>query len=401
MSLGLAINYAMGQTPRTNPRAPQTSSYGRPIAIVYGTCRVSGVIILSGWYMSQKVSGLLGVFANGMVQVALCEGPISEVLSLWLGQVQYTPAGLGIDTIQTGARSQAPWATLTASFPNYALGYGGTAVACESAAWTFKADGELSAATWEVSGLYTTAGAGAQNVSPATIIADLLTNAEYGLGWDTAKLDGYAVVGSKPVAFTTGVDGTADTSFFSLCEVGGFGMALALEEQRPVREIIEELAAATDSVCVWSEGTLKMRPRAGWTHTIGAYTFDGAAALVPAYDLGLSSSGADFLADPAEAPISVERVPTKSPARTCPAPSWWSPSTPTTPTSRTARPTRSTWRRTASARPPRRACGPSSRRATPTTWRTSWRAGASSSGTSTASGSAGSTPCWSRATSSR
>lgn len=308
-TIGPAYGSAFGQRrPDASPRATQTSIYGRPITIVYGTHRISGNVILSGWYQATKVGGIWAAMGSGFVQVALCEGPISELLAYWLDQTKLTTAGL--DSIQVGTRSQAPWATLTASWPSLALGYGGTAVISESTAWTFKADGELSSATWEVSGLHTAATGTAQDVHPAGVIADLLTNAEYGLGLDTAIIDGYSA-GTVPVAFTTGVDGTADTSFFNLCEVGGFKVAMALEEQRPAREIVEELATATDSLAVWSEGKLKMRPKAAWTHTVGAYTYDGAAALTPVYDLGLSSAGADFLADPGEDPITVERKPTK------------------------------------------------------------------------------------------
>ena len=336
-----------------DPRYPTSSAYGRPVALVYGTRRISVNLVMAGWYMLNKVTGGggYGTWSNGLVQMAICEGPISEVLAVWKGRTKNTPGALSL-TVQTGAgitawnsgtayvagdwvssggtnyvsilagtnhvppnatywaargaaateRAQSPWSHMTTNFPLFALGYGGTAICSASTVWSLLSDGQLESATVEVSGLLTTATGSAQSVSPARVIADLLTNGEYGLAWATSRLDGY----SGGAAFTAGIDGTAETSYANLVSAGGMSIALALEEQRPAREIIEEIATATDSVCLWSEGKLKMRPLATWYGTSGV-TYDGPSSVVPVYDLGASGPGADFLADEGEEPIQVER----------------------------------------------------------------------------------------------
>lgn len=349
-------------------RQPQTSVYGRPIPIVYGTQRISGNIILAGWYMENKVTGKGGYasWSTGLVQIALCEGPISEVLNVWREQTKNTPAGWGIDAVLTGAtvtawsaattyakgvwassggtnyvslqaanlnktpasnptwwaargtsgteRAQSPWSHLVTNFPLFALGYGGTAIVCESTAWGQISDGQLERATFEVSGLMTTATGVATQVQPDTIIADLLTNQEYGVGLDTSRLYRYSGAGSVPTAFDLGVDGTYTTSYRQ--QIGRtnrqglymIGLALAVEEQRPAREIIEEIAAATNAMAIWSGGQLKMIPLET-SVLLGSLgdDYDGPSTVIPIYDLGSSGSGNDFLADEGDDPISLER----------------------------------------------------------------------------------------------
>ena len=335
-----------------------TAAYGRPIAIVYGTHRISGNIILSGLYFSTYGSVIIN---TGLTQTALCEGPISEVLAIWKEKTKYTVAGIsatvltgkGVDaysaavtyakgawvssggtnyaSLQAGnlnhtpsssptwwkargasatERAQAAWSTLTSTHPAYALGYGGTALICTSSGWGTTATGEVARANFEVSGLFTTATGLAQDVEPVAIIVDLLTNTEYGLGLATSLVDGYGTAGGIPYGFTTGSDGTAETSYTNYCQANQFKLSLALEEQRTTREVIQELSLATNSVAVWSGGTIKMRPL-GLEYIAasgGRPTYDGPTSADPAYDLGFAQAGTDFLASAGDAPITVERA---------------------------------------------------------------------------------------------
>jgi hypothetical protein len=330
------------------------AKYGAPIAIVYGTQRVKGVVLLAGYYMNNLAARVLDL---GLFQAALCEGPISEVLAVWKEKTRTTWGssgltlldGAGITAWSSGTtyvagdwassggtnyvcklghtnhvppnstywlargsaateRAQSPWSYLTTSKPEWALGYGGTAQVVTQSSWGSNSLDQLDRASFEVSGFFTTATGSAQDVEPRSVIIDLLTNAEYGLGLPTSIIEDYSIPSGIPLGFSAGADGAAETSYTNWCQAKQLTISLALEDQRSVREVIEEIAVATDSLPVWSEGVLKMRPRS--TEFIAASggrpEYDGPTAALPVYDLGLVA-GTDFLAEPGEDPVTIER----------------------------------------------------------------------------------------------
>lgn len=357
------IGSALGHTYRVAlgaygppPRRPQGSEYGRPIAIVYGVQRVTGNIILSGMYLKSIGSAYgYSTWTDNQVQVAICEGPIVSVANIWKQKTKNTPAGWSI-TIQTGAgitawsaatayvagdwassggtnyqcilghtnhappnatywiargvaateRAQSAWSYLTSTFPKLALGYGGTAIASTTSAFSALADGGLERASFEVNGILSgTAYPSSNAANAAEVLVDLLMNTEYGLSWPSSRLHGYTA-SSPPTAWGTGPSGAADSSYYRLLVCSSWGLGLAIEQQRPAREIIEEVLAATDSTCIWSEGKLKIIPLTWYSKTDGSVTYT--PYLTPIYDLGYSQPGADFLADEGDDPISLERV---------------------------------------------------------------------------------------------
>lgn len=330
----------------------QNSTYGKPIPLVYGTRRVGGTIILAGMY-HQSISGYAAIGA-GLIQIGLCEGPITEVISVWQEKTKSTPGALSLTTFpgagitaysaattySTGQwvssagtnyvsiqnanlnktpasnpawweargaaateRAQSAWSYLTTNYPTLAQGYGGLAYVSASAGWGTTADTALKRATFEVKGLLPS-GSGASDAVPANILVDLLTNAEYGLGWSTSRLDGYTTSGAYPSAWETGKSGTAASSFYTYQFEAQAFISLSVEERRAAREIVQEVLDATDSEAVWSEGKLKLVPRqnilTGNSATWNPY-------WVPEYDLGMTGQGNDFLAGEGEDPISVER----------------------------------------------------------------------------------------------
>ncbi|MBK9446327.1 MAG: DUF2163 domain-containing protein [Betaproteobacteria bacterium] len=339
----------------------QASSYGKPIPIVYGYQRIPPMVILAGLY-TNGLSGY-GAMGGGLVQLALCEGPIAGIASVWQEKTKYTPGALGL-TIQTGAgitawsaattyakgdwassggtnyaskaggnlnhvppnatwweargsatdeRAQSPWSYLTSTWPALALGYGGTAVASLSSGWGTTVDGALKRATFEVQGLLCgTAwyfGSAGGLAGPPMVLTDLLTNAEYGLGWPTSRIPDYGTGSGVPSGFTTGLGGTTASGYDYLVRANSWGLGLAIESQRPARDIVEEILQATDSTCTWSDGQLKVFPMSTIEVSDGVVTYT--PHLTPLYDLGASSDGADFLAEAGEDPISVERSPVK------------------------------------------------------------------------------------------
>lgn len=286
-----------------------TTVYGRPIPIVYGTARVKGATIMAGRY-SQRIRTLnhsgqevISYREREWTMLGLCEGPIVEVLRIWRDKEVGTPTSFHF-AILTGTRSQAPWALLTAQAPSYALGYGGTAIAAATSAPTTVA-GSVQSHDFEVRGLCATQQDGtstAYDAHPADVLADLLTNGEYGAGWDPTKLDGYA--SSLAEAWATGASGTAADSWRRYCTAMGFFITMVVDDVRPLADYVADLMLATNSMAVWSNGKLKVIPLGDTEVTGNAVTYT--PNVTPVYDLGASGPGNDFLADPGADPIEAE-----------------------------------------------------------------------------------------------
>jgi hypothetical protein len=280
-----------------------SSVYGTPLAIVFGTQRVPGSIICAGLFNRNVGYPTMG---TGVVQVALCEGEIVSCLAIWREKVKSTPAGLGV-TIATGTIPQSPWSWMTTNFPAFALGYGGVATASCDTGFTTAATGELERASYEIRGLnsdYQDGSSTAYDAPCANVIAQLLESTIFGLGWDASLVDI-----DTSIPFRIGAGGTSASGYPTYCQANGWFIGLALTEQRPAREVIGEILTATDSVALWSEGKLKVRPL-GEAEVVGTVTYT--PYTTPQYDLGaIASSGenSDFLASSGDPWITAERVP--------------------------------------------------------------------------------------------
>jgi hypothetical protein len=270
----------------------QTAAYGRPIPIVLGTQRIGGNIVLAGTYFTNQTDYAGTPISAGLVQLALCEGPIASVPKCWIEKTLSTPAGKGW-TIITGARTQSPWATLSASNPDVALGYAGTALVCDPSGWAQSAVGELEKASYVVKGIPATGrddpdepGRGDYDLEAGSIIEKLLTNTDWGLGL-TLPLD-YADLGNFVNAALA-------------------HMSLAIVEERGARDIIADVVRAACSEVIFSEGTLRFIPLCT-EKVVGTdgITFTYIPNVTPVYDLGSRAQGSDFLADEGEAPVAVE-----------------------------------------------------------------------------------------------
>lgn len=283
-----------------------TSSYGQPIAIVYGTRRIPGRIVLAGSYLTGYTN-----MNDSVVEVALCEGTIDSVLAVWQEQELLTLTTAGMTGATNGAvlPGELPvtssWTWLATNVPDLELDYGGVAMACCSTTWTQAATGELSRRSYEVRGLLSTRQDGsttAYDADAPLVINDLLTSDYRGLEWDSSLIGDWLF----SVPFAAGPDGTAASGYMRYCQVQAWYISLALTSQRPVRDILAEILAATDAVALWSEGVLKIRPLGEFSITDGVDTYT--PAMAPLYDLGARETGADFLADVGEPPVTMERV---------------------------------------------------------------------------------------------
>src|SRR5580658_172047 len=112
--------------------ALQSSVYGNPIPIVYGTTRVAPNLIWTGDFVATPVSagkGGKGTIVGGggksgggqftyqtAVAMALCEGPISGVRNIYVDKSVTNAAALGFTQFR-GDYPQAPWGYLISKNP--------------------------------------------------------------------------------------------------------------------------------------------------------------------------------------------------------------------------------------------------------------------------------------------
>jgi hypothetical protein len=118
-------------SPATSLRI-QTSLNGQPIAIVHGQQRIAGNLIWYGGFSGGsgpkggKGGGGKGESApsySADVIIALCEGPIDDVSTVWSDmQVEGAPGSFNF-VVFDGTQGQAAWGFMSASFPDETLGY--------------------------------------------------------------------------------------------------------------------------------------------------------------------------------------------------------------------------------------------------------------------------------------
>jgi hypothetical protein len=309
---GAGDKVAAQQTPAIANIQIQTASYGLPIPIVYGTQRVPGNVIWHGDFTAtphdeKREAGKGGAEVQektytytASIMLAVCEGPITEFYRVWVDKnIGSFPGDQGFEVYDVGPRSNTtPWTFLTTNHPTKAVPYGGTAYV--AAAALPLPDATLRNHTFEIKGFsalyihnYTDplghAGVG-YDAHPKDIIGDLLTNKEYGLGWDPARLN-----------FATGSSGTSASSFTNYCHALGFYLSLGLSAQSTALELVQQLLASTNSAAVWSQGILKFLPYGDTSATGNSFTYT--PYLTVLYDL----SGDDFLPVADMDPISIER----------------------------------------------------------------------------------------------
>jgi hypothetical protein len=273
----------------------QTSAYGRPIPIIFGTQRISGNIILAGTYFTDQTDYAGTPVSAGLVQLGLCEGPIVSVPKCWIEKTVSDPATKGW-TIITGTRTQSPWAALAATNADIALGYAGTALVCDPDGWTQAATGELEKASYvvraETSDHEDPDHAGAFDADPSDIIYQCVYDPNWGL-------DVLLTLDTFPA-------GVGNGTFYRQYDGLGAYLSMSILEERPARDILQEVLTASFGLAVWSEGKLKLLARS--TESLVGPLRTYTPNVTPIYDLGSRTQGSDFLGDEGSSLISVERV---------------------------------------------------------------------------------------------
>ena len=268
----------------------QTSVSTLPIAIIWGQTKASANVI---WYTnfqrhSEGGGGKGGSSAapsgytySADVMLALCEGPIGGVGRVWRDQSTYTLADLGLSFFN-GATPQTTWGYLAATYPAQALAYQGTAFVC-AANYALGDNASIGNHNFEIVGLLAGTGVNGVDADPAQVIADFLTNPQYGAGFDPASLDAPTLFGAS-----------GDASLQTYCRALGIAFSPALNSQQQASSVLTRWLQIVNCAAVWSGGRLRFIPYADTPVASGSHaaTSDSFAPNVtPIYDLG----DADFV----------------------------------------------------------------------------------------------------------
>ncbi|MDR3414221.1 MAG: phage tail protein [Formivibrio sp.] len=269
----------------------QTSANGLPIALVYGTTRVTPNLM--GYWdftaipqTSSQTSGskgggggspsVSGYTYTASFQFALCEGPITGITNAWIDKTQENPSALF--SLFLGTYPQAAWSYLTSNHPGEDLGYPGIAYAA-AAGYDLGTSANLPNHNFEVQGKFLLGG-GVLDADPKDIITDLLTNPATGVPNAPALGD--------------------LTQYSKYCKASGLLLSPCYDTQTAAASMLTDLFQLTNTGVYFSEGVLKAVPYGDETISNGVtYT----PVLTPIGNLGDD----DFLSDGSSDPITVKR----------------------------------------------------------------------------------------------
>ncbi len=258
------------RAPQLNSLRYNTSQFGSPVFIAYGTCRIS-VNIVEYWGFTGSSGGGKGGKGLGrsagkkgsnqryQVNVAfgLCQGPVSFAGAshgsdgnnrIWSnGGTANGLSAVGLNGY-VGTDGQEPDPVFVSADPNVpVLGYSGTCYVTGTP-MQLGSSPVLPNIQFEVTG-FAAGSAGPDfpdDARPDRIVTDLLTNPRYGAGFPRENLD------------TTGTL----TDWGTYCQAARIAMSLLLDRQQPCARWLEEIAQLTVSSVVWSGALLKIVPYA-------------------------------------------------------------------------------------------------------------------------------------------
>jgi hypothetical protein len=248
--------------------AIQTSIQGRPKAIGWGTGLLAGNIIYLNDFQPVLVAnytqgpatsggkgGLFGSRSGGSgnptyswtyyvnVFISLCEGPIQGILSFTGDGMTLSHYGdnTGGAHVFVGTQDQGPMGELVTAHPDQARAYRGEAYL---AYWPMFLGENTAVPNFQYEVKFGIAGVGPFDLDadPAAVIADYLTNAQYG------------IPGFPP-------DLLGDLSQYSaFCIANSLVVSPLISDQTEAGQFLTTLMQATYSEIVWSSGRLTVAP---------------------------------------------------------------------------------------------------------------------------------------------
>lgn len=259
----------------------QTSVAGKPITLIYGTTRIAPNFIWYGDFnaVQQKSSsgsagkggvggggGGKGGGGNGNYQYyasfigALCEGQISHIGNVWVDKNITSLSSLGM-TFFAGQFAQSPWGYMETSHADQALGYSYTAYIA-AANYSLGSSPQLPNHNFEVYGDTSyTVGTNGLDADPSMVVADLLSNAVHGAGFPSARIGDLSI-------------------YKAYCIASGFWISPFYDSQTQANSILQDIAQATNSEFVWSQGVLTLVPYGDQGITARGYTYNAPSAPV-------------------------------------------------------------------------------------------------------------------------
>jgi len=265
-----------GVTPDYTGLQLQTSVSTLPIAIIWGKTKASANVI---WYDNFRrhgeSGGKGGLFASSSgytysadLMLALCEGPIAGIGRIWRDQSTYTLAKLGLSFFN-GATPQATWGYLSAKYPAEALAYQGTAFV-SAANYNLGSNASIGNHNFEIIGLLAGSGVNGVDADPAQVIADFLTNPQYGAGFDPASIDASTLFGAS-----------GDSSLQTYCLAMGIAFSPALTDQEQASSVLARWLQIVNCAAVWSGGLLRFIPYADQAIAAGTHAATTVPTIVP------------------------------------------------------------------------------------------------------------------------
>ena len=288
----------------------QTSVNTLPIPIIYGTPRASGNLIYATNFYSvgnkNTQGGGKGLLSSGKnantsytyfatLIMAIGEGPLGDVLVIFQDQQVFTltnepsMAWIYFD----GAANQAPWSYVVENWPADARSYARTAYLA-GPNYPLDSSGTVPQFNFLIAGILqgtcplyrctetianpSTPGYSTVTVNldmdadPALVIADFLTNAQYGVpGFPASLLDPdtfYSTGNASNLA-------VGNNCFQTYCQAAGFGFSSILNNSEQASSILERWAKLLGVAVVWTGAILKFIPY-----------WDTPTQANPGYDLG-------------------------------------------------------------------------------------------------------------------
>lgn len=266
----------------------QTSVQGKPIPIVYGSNRIAGNIIWYGDFTPIPIVTFTAAPSGGgggkggggsgggggttdityqytvSIALGLCEGNIASVGACWVNKGFNTAAGFGFETF-VGDYSQSAWGYLTTLHPTEALTYRGLAYIA-AGPFDLGSDSNLPNISVEVEGVGTGAAiAGVPDANPQGVIVDFLTNAHYGVGFPSARLD------------------TALTQLSNYVLASGLVISPIVVEQNEASRYLSDWLRGINCSARWSNGILTFIPWGEQAITGNGVTYT--PSITPLYDI--------------------------------------------------------------------------------------------------------------------
>ena len=229
----------------------QSAIEGKAIPIGWGANRLAGNLIWYGDFKSvASSSGGAGKGGGGgkgsgqydysaSVIIAMCEGPVHSWGYLYNNSsntIAYSSLNL---TTFNGDYSQSGWGYLSGDPAQ--RNYRGLAYMA-AGPMPLGSSPDLPNITPEiVFGTYTDGVSGTPDANPATVIADYLTNADWGAGFPYARIGDFTV-------------------YRQYCQSIGLVVSPVITDQAEARQFIVDLLEATNAAAVWSGGKVQLIP---------------------------------------------------------------------------------------------------------------------------------------------